>query len=73
MLMVLIVRQNGVGHTCGEEVESTWARTNPLGPSIWKIGPGAYHKILNDQWGGLNFWRILVFCEFFLLFCVFLQ
>lgn len=24
---------NGVGHTCGEEVESTWAGTNPLGPS----------------------------------------
>ena len=25
--------RNGVGCTCGEEVESTWAGTNPLGPS----------------------------------------
>ena len=24
---------DGVGHTCGEEVESTWAGTNSLGPS----------------------------------------
>ena len=28
--------QDGVGHTCGEEVEVTWAGTNPLGPSTWR-------------------------------------
>ncbi|KAF8230998.1 hypothetical protein L208DRAFT_1053501, partial [Tricholoma matsutake] len=58
--------QDGVGRTCGEEVESTWARTNPLGPSTWEMGPGAHHETLNDQWGGLNFQRILVFCQEFL-------
>ncbi|KAF8231606.1 hypothetical protein L208DRAFT_1276280, partial [Tricholoma matsutake] len=46
---------DGVGCTCGEEVESTWARTNPLGPSTQEMGPGACHETLNDQWGGLNF------------------
>ena len=55
---------DGVGQTCGEEVEVIWAGTNPLGPSTWEMGPGAYHETLNGQWGGLNFWRILTFCKF---------
>ena len=54
---------DGVGHTCGEEVESTWAGTNSLGPSTWEMGPGAHHETLNGQWGGLNFQWILVFCK----------
>lgn len=53
--------RNGVGRTCGEEVESTWAGTNPLGPSTREMGPGARHETLNGQWGGLNFRRIIVF------------
>ena len=56
--------QDGVGHTCGEEVESTWAGTNPLGPSTCEMGPGAHHETLNGQWGGLNFQRILTFHKF---------
>ena len=56
---------DGVGCTCGEEVESTWAGTNPLDPSTREIGPGACHETLNGQWGGLNFWRILTFRKFF--------
>ena len=63
--------RDGVGRTCGEEVESTWARTNPLGPSMWEMGPGAHHETLNDQWGGLNFRRILVFREFLFFVCSF--
>lgn len=57
--------RDGVGHTCGEEVEVTWAGTNPLGPSTREMGPGARHETLNGQWGGLNFRRILNFRKFF--------
>lgn len=53
--------RDGVGRTCGEEVETTWAGTNPLGPSTREMGPGARHETLNGQWGGLNFKRILAF------------
>ena len=38
---------DGVGQTCGEEVEVTWAGTNPLGPSTREMGPGAHHETLN--------------------------
>ena len=34
---------DGVGQTCGEEVEVAWA----LGPSTQEMGPGAHHKTLN--------------------------
>ena len=58
--------RDGVGRTCGEEVEVTWAGTNPLGPSTREMGPGARHETLNGQWGGLNFRRILIFRKFHL-------
>jgi Kyakuja-Dileera-Zisupton transposase len=56
--------RDGVGRTCGEEVEIIWAGTNPLGPSTREMGPGARHETLNGQWGGLNFRRILSFRKF---------
>jgi hypothetical protein len=59
--------RDGVGHTCGEEIEVTWAGTNPLGPSTQEMGPGSRHETLNGQWGGLNFRRILVFRKLFML------
>ena len=49
----------GVGRTCGEEIESTWVGTNPLGPSTREMGSGGRHETLNDQWGGMNFRRIV--------------
>ena len=57
--------RDGVGRTCGEEVEVAWAGTNPLGPSTREMGPGARHETLNGQWGGLNFRRILNFRKCF--------
>ena len=51
----------GVGRTCGEEVETTWAQTNSLATSIREMGPGARHETLNDQWCGLNFRKIVGF------------
>lgn len=56
--------RDGVGRTCGEEIETTWAGTNPLGPSTREMGPGARHETLNGQWGGLNFKRILAFRKY---------
>jgi hypothetical protein len=52
---------DGVGRTCGEEVETTWAQTNALGTSTREMGPGARHKTLNDQWCGWNFRKIVGF------------
>ena len=49
----------GVGRTCGEEVETTWAQTNVLGSSTREMGPGACHETLNDQWSGWNFRKIV--------------
>jgi len=51
----------GVGRTCGEEVETTWAQTNALGTSIREMGPGARHETLNDHWCGWNFRKIVGF------------
>lgn len=51
----------GVGRTCGEEVETSWAQTNALGTSTREMGPGARHETLNDQWGGFNFRKIVGF------------
>jgi hypothetical protein len=51
----------GVGRTCGEEVETTWAQTNVLGTSVREMGPGARHETLDDQWGGSNFRKIVGF------------
>ncbi|KAM6491207.1 hypothetical protein JOM56_013446 [Amanita muscaria] len=52
---------DGVGRTCGEEVETTWAQTNALGTSTREMGPGARHETLNDQWCGWNFRKIVGF------------
>ena len=32
---------HGIGRTCGEDVETTWAQTNSLGTSIREMGSGA--------------------------------
>jgi hypothetical protein len=56
---------HGVGRTCGEDVETTWAQTNTLGTSTREMGPGARHETLNDQWCGLNFRKVVGFREFY--------
>lgn len=53
----------GVGRTCGEDVETSWAHTNALGPSVREMGPGARHETLNDHWNGWNFRKIVNFRE----------
>lgn len=51
----------GAGRTTGEDVETTWAGTNLLGPSVREMGPAARHNTLNDHWNGWNFRKIVGF------------
>jgi hypothetical protein len=39
----------GAGRTVGEDIETTWAGTNALGPSVREMGPAACHDTLNDH------------------------
>ena len=52
----------GVGKTCGEDVETSWAHTNSLAPSTREMGPGAHIETLNDHWNSWNFRKIIGFC-----------
>ena len=60
----------GVGRTIGEDVETTWAGTNPLAPSVREMGPAARHDTLNDHWNGWNFRKIIGFRTLILCFSV---
>ena len=60
----------GAGRTCGEEVETTWASTNALAPSVREMAPGTRHDTLNDQWNGWNFRKITGFRMFLSLSCL---
>ena len=54
----------GTGRTVGEDIETTWAGTNSLAPSIREMGPAARHDTLNDHWNGWNFRKIVGFRTF---------
>lgn len=60
----------GAGRTTGEDIETTWAGTNLLAPSIQEMGPAAQHDTLNDHWNGWNFHKIVGFGMPFVLFFV---
>ena len=62
----------GAGRTVGEDIETTWAGTNALGPSFWEMGPAACHNTLNNHWNGWNFQKIVGFRMFFYSFLPFL-
>ena len=52
----------GAGRTVGEDIETMWAGTNPLVPSVCEMGPATQHDTLNDHWNGWNFRKIAGFC-----------
>ena len=52
----------GAGRTVGRDIEATWAGTNQLAPSVQEMGPAVRHNMLNDQWNGWNFRKIVGFC-----------
>ena len=56
----------GAGRTVGEDIETTWAGTNALGPSVQEMGPAARHDTLNDHWNRWNFRKIVGFRAFIL-------
>ncbi|KIJ99026.1 hypothetical protein K443DRAFT_8698 [Laccaria amethystina LaAM-08-1] len=56
----------GAGRTVGEDIETTWAGTNPLAPSVREMGPAARHDTLNDHWNRWNFRKIAGFRILFL-------
>ena len=69
----------GAGRTTGEDIETTWAGTNALAPSVREMGPAARHDTLNarhdtlnDHWNGWNFHKIVGFHKI-LLFSSFLH
>ncbi|KIJ92422.1 hypothetical protein K443DRAFT_55538, partial [Laccaria amethystina LaAM-08-1] len=49
----------GAARTVGEDVETIWAGTNPLAPSIHEMGPAARHDTLNDHWNRWNFCKVV--------------
>ena len=61
---------DGIGRTCGKHIETSWAHTNALGPSVREMGPGSQHEMLNDHWNRWNFHKIVGFhkCIALLLF-----
>ena len=56
----------GAGRTVGEDIETTWAGTNQLAPSVREMGLAPRHDTLNDQWNGWNFRKIVGFHTSFL-------
>ena len=57
----------GAGRTVGEDIETTWAGTNSLAPSVREMAPAAQHDTLNDHWNGWNFRKIVGFCMSFVV------
>jgi len=52
----------GTGRTVSEYIETTWAGTNPLAPSVCEMGPATRHDTLNNHWNSWNFCKIAGFC-----------
>jgi hypothetical protein len=63
----------GAGRTVGEDIETTWAGTNQLAPSVREMGPAARHDTLNNQWNGWNFRKIVGFRMSFFLCLIFIH
>ncbi|KDR65055.1 hypothetical protein GALMADRAFT_217693 [Galerina marginata CBS 339.88] len=55
----------GAGRTVGEDIETTWAGTNSLAPSVREMAPAARHDTLNDHWNGWNFRKVVGFRTLF--------
>ncbi|KAG6807588.1 hypothetical protein H0H92_007027 [Tricholoma furcatifolium] len=57
--------EEGVGRTCGEDVESGWSHTNQLSTSTREMGPANRRETLDDHWGGWNWQKIIGFRSLF--------
>ncbi|KAF8979023.1 hypothetical protein BDQ17DRAFT_1217275, partial [Cyathus striatus] len=54
-----LLHMQGAGRTCGEEVETSWAHTNPLAASICEMGGANRHEALDDHWNAWNFHKTI--------------
>jgi len=60
----------GVGRTHGENIESSWAHTNPAAVATREMGAGARHSALDGHWAGWNWRKVTGFgMEFVLTIC----
>ncbi|KAG6809103.1 hypothetical protein H0H92_001589 [Tricholoma furcatifolium] len=57
--------EQGVGRTCGEDVECGWSHTNQLSTSTREMGPANRRETLDDHWGGWNWQKIVGFRSLF--------
>ncbi|KAG6825043.1 hypothetical protein H0H92_005019, partial [Tricholoma furcatifolium] len=57
--------EDGVGRTCGEDVECGWSHTNQLSTSTREMGPSNRRETLDDHWGGWNWQKIVGFRTLF--------
>ncbi|KAG6822763.1 hypothetical protein H0H92_012696, partial [Tricholoma furcatifolium] len=57
--------EEGVGRTCGEDVECGWSHTNQLSTSTREMGPANRRETLDDHWGGWNWQKIVGFRSLF--------
>lgn len=51
--------KEGMGCTCGDEVEGIFSHTNSLGASFREMGPAARHEAMNDTFSGYNFSKVV--------------
>ncbi|KAG6824478.1 hypothetical protein H0H92_006740, partial [Tricholoma furcatifolium] len=61
----LLNYEQGVGCTCGEDVECGWLHTDQLSTSTREMGPANCRETLNDHWGRWNWQKIVGFRPLF--------
>jgi hypothetical protein len=49
----------GMGRTCGDEIEGSFSHTNSLGSSLREMGPAARHDAINDIYSGYNLNKVV--------------
>ncbi|TEB32018.1 hypothetical protein FA13DRAFT_1709457 [Coprinellus micaceus] len=52
--------KEGMGRTCGDEIEGSFLHTNSLGSSFREMAPAGRHEALNGTYSGYNLLKILV-------------
>ena len=53
----------GATWTCGKGIETGWADTHRAALSICKMSLTYQHKVLDDLFGAINWWKIKIMGE----------
>lgn len=51
--------KEGMGRTCGDEIEGSFSHTNSLGASFHEMALGARHEALIGTYSGYNFQKMI--------------